>query len=304
MNGTNAGKFSRYRVLVADLARKALAHQDTEASADHVDVMLGVAPALMLLDGDMTRGPHLVSGFRRLGSVATGAATPMLADSAGDRRDVYFPFVLHLHLRAFARRYEMLATADWMACEDNLPGCVTGVREAENHADRPVPPQATARVLWQALCLAEYADVSKRDVDMELADAVVHQAVSRPGEHGCLHPASPDESPDAWTYRELTGLHALANLALFRRNRTWACRVEEIAGYHLEHTQPDFTTTQPWAIFAGLWTERTAMFAEQQLHDVTSAQATSSGAYDTHRPMVGMLLADAADALAQFDTAS
>src|SRR5690606_33910522 len=140
----------------------------------------------------------------------TLASTTALADPSGHGRDVYLPFVLHLHLRAFARRYESMSASVWTACEDILPTCIEQVREAENFADRPPPPSTSALVLWRALCLAEFADVSRRDVDSELADAIVHQAIARRGEGGSLHPQSPEESLDAWTYRELCGLHALA----------------------------------------------------------------------------------------------
>jgi len=92
----------------------------------------------------------------------------------------------------------------------------------------------------------------------------------------------------------LVGLHALARLALLRRHKTWAKRVEEIAMYHLENTQPDNATNQPWGLFAFLWSAKTRSFAEQQMHDAT---AHSGGAVS---PLAAMLLADAADCLAEF----
>src|SRR5690606_33037121 len=106
-----------------------------------------------------------------------------------------------------------------------------------------------------------------------------------------------NESPDTWTYRELTGLHALANLALLRRNTAWARRVKEIAGYHLEHTQPDFTTYEPWALFAFGWTPATSDFAQQQLHDVQTHLA--SGGVDL--TAAALLLADADWAMGMFE---
>ncbi len=139
--------------------------------------------------------------------------------------------------------------------------------------------------------------MESRDVDAELVDAVVHTLVHNPGLELSLHPRTTEESLDAWTYRELSGLHALAALALARRNAAWSRRVEEIATYHLANTQPDHTSTQPWGIFAFLWSPKTRSFAEQQLQDVTTFGATGGeglGAFSA------MLLADAADALATF----
>jgi hypothetical protein len=287
-------KFSQYRAMVSPMAAAAL----RGAPEPHDGVALGVGAAVLLLEDDASRYAALPAGLHALASCPR---PPMLADPSGHRRDVYFPFVLHLHLRAFALRYESMPTGVWTACEDVLPAAVDPVREAEDYADRPPPPERAALTLWQALCLAEFADVTRRDVDVEVADAVAHQIAARPGADGTFHPRSPDQSLDAWTYRELCGMHALAGLALLRRNRTWASRVEQIGRYHQEHTQPDYTTTQPWGVFAGLWSPTTDMFAQQQLHDTASAQATASDEYARHLAMIGMLLADAADALARFD---
>ncbi len=292
MTDAMAGKFSRYRAMVLPMATAAL-----RATVERDGVALGVPAAMLLLEDDAALHGELARGLRALAAGGT-----MLADASGHRRDVYHPFVLHLHLRAFARRYESMSAGAWTACEDALPASVEPVRSVENFADRPPPPSQAALALWQALCLAEFAHVAQRDVDAEVADGIVHQVVSQPGPGGSLHRPSPEASPDAWTYAELCGLHALANVALLRRNRTWARRVEEIGSYHLEHTQPDYTTTQPWGVFAGLWSDRTVPLAEQQLHDVSSAQATAADEYARHRAMTGMLLADAADALAQFDS--
>ena len=103
-----------------------------------------------------------------------------------------------------------------------------------------------------------------------------------------------DESFDLWTYRELSGLHALANLALRQRNQVWAKRVQDIAEYHQANTQPDYTTSQPWGVFAFLWPDSTHLFAEQQIHD---AQTEGGGGLT---PLAAMLLADAAHSLAAF----
>ena len=141
----------------------------------------------------------------------------------------------------------------------------------------------------------EQAKLLSRDIDAEWVDAVVHRIVERPGEGGSLHPRGGDDSLDAWTYRELCGLHALANLALLSRNLRWARRVQDVARYHMQTTQPDHVTSQPWALFAFLWNESTRPLAEQQLHDAAAAGGGRAGA------LAAMLLADAADALGRFE---
>ncbi len=102
---------------------------------------------------------------------------------------------------------------------------------------------------------------------------------------------SSDESLDGWTFRELIGLHALAHLCRLHPSPHWQHRLGEIVAYHLENTQPDNTTNQPWGLPAFVLGNAVSL-AEQQLHDVR----THAGSLPHHRPplFTGLLLADAA----------
>jgi hypothetical protein len=320
-----AGDFSQYRKLMSDLAEPALrqavrAKRDTRGERS---VLLG-APAALLLVADAP-GQHeaLANGLRTLAAMQEqdgrrmedggkkNAApppgpdpqppAPLLSDPLGHARDLYHPLVLHLHLAAFSKLYESLPVGLWSACEELVPRACEGVRAVEAWANRAPPPEKTALVLWESLCLHDQADLAKRDADAELVDTIVHAITARPGPGGSLHPR--DEGPqgeslDAWTYRELTGLHALTNLAIARRSAAWAARVEEIALYHLNNTQPDNTTNEPWAVAGFLWSTKTRSFGEQQLHDATAHGAGEIG------PVAAMLLADAANTLGAFEGVS
>ncbi|MEM1446585.1 MAG: hypothetical protein AAGF84_11045 [Planctomycetota bacterium] len=82
-----------------------------------------------------------------------------------------------------------------------------------------------------------------------------------------FHAQTMDDAPDAWVYREMVGLHATFNQA-FRQSPDFYGAAHDVARYHLQHTQPDYTTYQPWALAAFLYFPDTVGFAEQQLHDV------------------------------------
>src|SRR5690606_13703800 len=110
--------------------------------------------------------------------------------------------------------YETMPVSLWGACEEALPAVIAPMRQAEVFADAPPEPASTDLVLWQLLCVADQAALLSRDIDFEWIDAAVYQAIGTPGPDGSLHPRSDEESLDAWTYRELCGLHALADLAL------------------------------------------------------------------------------------------
>ncbi|WP_145446264.1 hypothetical protein [Mucisphaera calidilacus] len=80
----------------------------------------------------------------------------------------------------------------------------------------------------------------------------------------------PDDSPDDWTYRELVGLHGLVARARATGDGAAAHRAYSVALHHVQHTQPDYTTYQPWALAWFLRDPATITFGEQQLHDVAT----------------------------------
>jgi len=276
--------FNQYRQAVSQLADNALSSVDISGT-DTGAVTVAVPAARLLLNDDQSLYEPFVSGLDSL------LTTRRLADSSGHHREAYHLLAMHLSMTAFSIRYESFPRQLWSICDDWLERATPIVREAETHANVPSDPAEAHLILWRALCLDDHASLSSRDVDIELVDAIVHQIVASPGSDGALTAQDPDESPDAWVYRELVGLHALASLALRRRSRAWADRVEQVALYHLSNTQPDHVTSEPWGVFGFYWSAKTQMFAEQQLHDV---RTYGRGV------VAGLLLADAANSLNAF----
>lgn len=114
---------------------------------------------------------------------------------------------------------------------------------------------------------------------------------------GPIHPQTLEDAPEDWTYRDLAALHALFHVALLRPEQgAWLRRVQSAVLYHLDHTQPDYTTYQPWGLGAFAWFPETMPFADQQIHDVT-AHLSIQGAAGALLP--GLLLADAFSQLKQ-----
>ena len=308
--------FSQYAAMVSQLARRWLALITPPTGAlQQSNVLLGLPAAQLLLDDAPELYDALADGSKRLAQLACETTTsnelvPQLRDPAGHYRDIYWPLVLHLYLAAFTRRYESLSNHVWGPCDDSLTDAIATTRWIEAFAGARPSSNQIPTVLWSAVCLLDHAMLNNRDADIELVDTIIHQIVTSPGSDGALHPRDEktghEESLDTWTYRELSGLHALANLAFARRNQSWAKRVKQITMYHQENTQPDNTTHQPWAVFAFLWSPQTRNFGEQQLHDATLYAASyteTPRAYSQRDTRVhpsgglgiiaGMLLADA-----------
>lgn len=281
--------FIRYRTMVSQLAASGLATPGDESDlSGAADLSIVLPAAKLLLQDDPSQHEGLALAMQWL------AAHDSMADPAGHVRDIYHPFAMHLCLAAFHRRYETISPSRWSQCEQAISEMMIHLRWIEQYADAAPALADVPVVLWSALAMAEQATLMSRDIDLEMTDSAVAAIVASPGREDCLHEMTNDDSLDTWTYRELVGLHALARLALHRRNNGWAKRVEQVANFHLENTQPDNATNQPWGVFAFLWSSKTRGFAEQQLHDAT----THGGGKLLLLP--AMLLADAADTLAEF----
>ena len=106
------------------------------------------------------------------------------------------------------------------------------------------------------------------------------------------HEQTVNDTPDTWVYREMVALHGQFNWIIHHNHVLDAPedQAHAVARYHLAHTQPDYTTYQPWALAAFLYFPDTVGFAEQQLHDVETHLYTEGppGAL-----VPGLLLADA-----------
>lgn len=149
---------------------------------------------------------------------------------------------------------------------------------------QPEPADADSRLaVWRRLIARQYG----------LDDAETLPSLS--DSPAPLIPLGLNDLIDSWTYYELVGLHGLHLCSLLEHNDKFAQHVRLAAEYHLGHTQPDYTTYQPWGLAAFASNPQTAVFAEQQLHDVATHLSIEGpgGAV-----MPALLLADAAATMA------
>lgn len=288
-------QFSRYESLVLQEAARALelARQAAQAGGSRSGLAEALPAARVLLGRPVQREEvqPLLAGLTQWARLAgeAGAEPPRLATLTGQSRPVYFPLAVHLFLRAVEVIGSQLTPADRDAAQQAARGLGRAMVAA---LESPQDPQQLALTLWQALVATEAA-VLAGDSTPGAALAAVERIVQA-SSTGPLHTMDPDDLLDAWTYHELAGLHALDRLAQRTGRADWRGCVEQAAHYHLEHTQPDYTTYEPWAVHVFLRWPQTAMFADQQLHDV----ATNLGLSGPQAALMpALLLADAADAL-------
>ena len=297
--------------LVVPAARVLLAERDGDIDAGTAGACGEAVRALPGLSSEgsseesTTATQPAANGIASRGAASRGAASGGAAsggllrfnDAYGFTRPVYHPLIVTLALAA-ARRLAEAHPAHAIASEA-LSDAARGVTDA---VPRPGAGEGFALAIWQRVVATRAAALPD-----EAADATSHHTTidaHRAGE-GCLKKQAIDETIDAWTYRELVGIHGLLHAAIdgptdapgASRDGVRApdaallARLASACDYHQQHTQPDYTTYQPWGIAAFAMRSETAWFAEQQLHDTTTQMHVEGGGAGL---VPGLLLADAA----------
>jgi hypothetical protein len=105
---------------------------------------------------------------------------------------------------------------------------------------------------------------------------------------GHLHPLTAETVVETFTYDELCALHAAYNAVVMPGGEELIEPIERVVKWHVENTQPDHGTQEPWGLAAFAALDDTGTFAMQQLHDATTR--VESGAESR---VVLALLADA-----------
>lgn len=265
---------SRYKPIVATLARQAAdSAEDRTPHAprpgEAVFSCLLMLPLVRRALGET--GIDIADALAALVEAAD-ADTPRFTDGIGHSREVYH----HLSLRLARGAVRTEQERDVFTRAQAWPAA---------RCDQDTNDVSVA--LWRLAAARGSID------DQALIDRV-DAWLAQAGDGGSLQPQTPEDSPDHWTFRELAGLHAIADLADAFPDHPcggrWSQRVREVASFHQDHTQPDYTTYQPWGVAVFARDEATANFAEQQLHDVETHLTLHGGGGAV---IPALLLADA-----------
>jgi len=214
--------------------------------------------------------------------------SPRLTDGIGHSRPVYLLLAIRLASLAAKR----LSRIDEQANRLIIDWVSSSLDSKQVHGSE----SGIDHWLWQHVVrqeLTENSTMAQEEIVSRVGDVSVGEAKS-------LHAQDKEESLDHWTFRELVGLHAFSLLAQGDESEQLANRCDSVAKFHQIHTQPDYTTYQPWALAVFARDPETKGFAEQQLHDVQTHLSLhgSSGAV-----VPALLLTDAVAMLENFENA-
>jgi len=105
-------------------------------------------------------------------------------------------------------------------------------------------------------------------------------------ENGAFLYASQSDNPETRWYHEQVLLHAAASYAAQSKDERVEAAVLRAAEYHLNESQPDHASTQPWGLLAFIWNADARSLADQLLHSIQIQYPAGVGGISS------MLLAD------------
>lgn len=206
-----------------------------------------------------------------------------VVDAAGHRRPAYRPLLIYACLQAFGVWYEALPPGPFGRWEESLRAWCGQLEAGLGDMIWPTDTFLAARgadaaeAAWNALALHVAGRLFVRDAWTDLAADAFGRLGRLQQPSGSLLRVSPSDNPETHWYHELVTLHAIASYAAQSETRPLAGVVRRATEFHLNETQPDHASNQPWAAFAFLWNPATRPLADQLLHAASVQHPSGAG---------------------------
>lgn len=273
METADRGARGRYAQLIGQCLPPVPIFQPIREDERAVQVERGVMLAMAVSERPDLAGIEAACG-RLLGS---GAADLRVVDAAGHQRSHYPGVLLHAWRRTLALVESFLTPAQ-------ASGWAAGI-------ERWIPPLRAAvdpvGAAWSALGL-ESAN----------AAALFGNLTGKQQRSGALLKSDPSQNPETLWYQELVLLHALAAYSIRTERADLQAAAFRAADYHLNETQPDHATSEPWGLLAFILNSSTHSLADQVLHAVRVLHPNGATG------VTAILLADVLDCLRDLDRRS
>jgi hypothetical protein len=129
-----------------------------------------------------------------------------------------------------------------------------------------------AGACWAALAVHAGGELLHEDRPLRIAGGTIRAVVARQQAAGGFLAARGSDNPETLWFHELQIAHALASYAMQAGDPVALDSARRAAQFHLNETQPDHATNQPWGLTAFLADERTHVMADGQLHAASVQQ--------------------------------
>ncbi|QOV88629.1 hypothetical protein [Humisphaera borealis] len=147
---------------------------------------------------------------------------------------------------------------------------------------------AAAGLAWKAVALLAGAELLHDDQLVRTAVRAVRSVAGRQNSDGTYLLASRSDNLESLWFHELQIAHAVASLGLQTGDPDLLASASRAARFHMNETQPDHATNQPWGLSAFLINADTHLMAEGLVH---------AAAVDQPERLSGISLILLADAL-------
>jgi hypothetical protein len=263
--------FDRYAKLI-EARLTTVKFTDPAESATTLRIDRGIVLAQAL-----STSPASADAVARLIELAHSDRLSQIAviDAAGHQRPVYRPLLAYAWMLAFRIRYETLSPDQFGRWDESLRVWADLLESDLGRAilsDQTNPAargDAIAAAAWSALALQVAGKIFIRDAWTDLASDTFGRLGRAQQSTGSFLLASASDNPEPLWYHELAILHAMASYAVQAEDRHIARAVARSSTLHLNETQPDHATSQPWGLFAFIWNSTARPLADQMLHAVT-----------------------------------
>jgi hypothetical protein len=221
------------------------------------------------------------SNFAGIGSACerlleSGAAELRVIDAAGHRRPHYPGLLLYAWQQTLAQLNGLQSPPS-----PQPRGWAEGIERWRLSLD--ATEDATGRV-WTALARGGPESAS-----------VFQQLIDGQQSSGALIRPDPSQNPETLWYEELVLLHALTAYAVHSGTPEAHAAASRAAEYHLNETQPDHATSEPWGLLAFILNPNARSVADQMLHTVQVLHPNGAAG------VTAILLADVLDCLRELD---
>ena len=258
---------NRYRsVIEATLARGALPAL-TDAPPARLAVERGVAWPLL------AESPGSAAAFDLLAPMLSAGADPEAADvvdRAGHARPAYRGLLCYAMFQAVRASDRVLLDAGAVAAVrwlETLAAEVTatagGLPAGGIPADRG---GEVAGMCWAALAVHAGGELLHEERPLVAAGRAVRAVVARQRPAGGYLVARGSDNPETLWFHELQVAHAVASYAMQAGDPVALDSAVRAARFHMNETQPDHATNQPWGLSAFLADAGTHVMADGQLH--------------------------------------
>ncbi len=287
----------RYADLIAPAVAAPTSFAPEVETAGAVQVERGTVLAAAIDDPNQDPTP-LVERLLQLAEPAR-LADLLVVDRAGHARPAYRGLLVYACLQAFRLVYETLPRAQFGRWEEGMRQWCDDLESRLGLINWPASDRAieaahgatATEAAWMALALHVAGKVYVRDAWTDLASDTFGRIIRSQGNvaasAGPFLRATSADNPETHWYHELVLLHAAGGYAAQAEDRTVAAAVARNVVFHLNETQPDHATNQPWAVFPFVWVAPARSLADGALHAALVQQP------DARNGLSLMLLADA-----------